>query len=256
LQTERPGELTVTTVSRVERGQALDLHVFYVGQLALSPAGDRAPPVLADALDEVDAILGQAGIFVGRVHQVAVRGELPMRGTYFPMGDGSMGFTVLQIRYGTHVELPGLFRLSAGAPGGGVNLFLLDDIEPRMLDAEPFAEAGGIPGPPAMHGTGGSGIAFAASMMVDDPAAFGRTLAHELAHYLGLFHTSEQDGRVLDELDDTEACRLEQDLDRDGLQPADCTEHGLDNLMFWAKTTSTVLTEQQRERLAQSPILR
>lgn len=260
LQTEQPGELTVTTValaSDAERGQALDLHVFYVGPLPFSPSGDRGPPVLAAALDEVDAILGQAGIFIGSVHQVAVQGELPMRGTYFAQDGGPwMGFTMLHIRYGALVELPGLFRLSAGAPGGGVSLFLLDDIDAVVPGAESYAEAGGIPGPPSMHGTGGSGIAFAASMMVDDPQAFGRTLAHELAHYLGLFHTSEQDGRVLEGLDDTPACRLEQDADGDGLDVADCAEHGASNLMFWAKSTATELTAEQRAVLADSPILR
>jgi len=259
LQTEQPGQLTVTTVAlpnAAERGRKLDLHVFYVGALALSPSGDRGPPVLAEALDEVDAIFEQAGISIGAVHQIAVKGELPMRGTYFERGDPSMGFTMLHIRYGTHVELPGLFRLSAGAPGGGVDLFLLDDIDPLMLDAEPEAEAGGIPGPPSMHGTGGSGIALATRMMLDDPQAFGRTLAHELAHYLGLFHTSEQDGRVLENLDDTPECRLEQDADRDGLDVADCAEHGASNLMFWAKTTATELTPEQRAVLADSPILR
>jgi hypothetical protein len=259
LEAEQPGQLTVTTVALpndAERGHALDLHVYYVGALALSPSGARGPPVLAAALDEVDAILGQAGIAIGSVHQVAIQGELPMRGTYFERGDQSMGFTMLHIRYGTHVELPGLFRLSAGAPGGGVDLFLLDDIDPLMLDAEPYAEAGGIPGPPSMHGTAGSGIAFSASMMVDDPRAFGRTLAHELAHYLGLFHTSEQDGRVLEALDDTPECRLAQDSDGDGLDVADCAEHGADNLMFWAKTTASELTPEQRAVLADSPILR
>jgi hypothetical protein len=179
-----------------------------------------------------------------------------MRGTYFPMGDQSMGFTVLQIRYGTHVELPGLFRLSAGAPFGGVSLFLLADIEPKSQGAEPYAEAGGIPGAPGMNGTAGSGIALSANMMFDDPEGFGRTLAHELAHYLGLFHTSEQDGRVLDDLDDTAECRLDRDDGGDGLDVADCQDHGADNLMFWATGSGTALSPQQRARIAESPILR
>ena len=256
LEAEREGELTVTTISREGTGQALDLHVFYVGELPIAPSGERGAPALADALDEVDAILGQAGIFIGRVQQVAVRGELPMRGTYFPMGDESMGFTVLQIRYGTHVELPGLFRLSAGAPFGGVSLFLLDKIDPRVQGGEPYAEAGGVPGPPGMLGSAGSGIAFAARMMLGDPTAFGRTLAHEIAHYLGLFHTSEQDGRVLDNLDDTPECRADLDAASDGLDRDDCQANGADNLMVWATATGTLLTEQQRALLAESPLLR
>ena len=85
-----------------------------------------------------------------------------------------------------------------------------------------------------MHGTGGSGIAIATDMMAGDPARMGRTLAHELAHFLGLFHTSEADGRVYDALEDTPECRLEDDGDGDGLDPADCESLGADNLMFWS----------------------
>jgi len=256
LTTEHAGDLELTTIVRAQQGQRLDLNVFYVGALALEPAGARGPPPLADALDVVDEILGQAGIFLGEVRQIAVRGALPMRGTYFPEGDMAQGFTLLHVRYGAHVELPGLFRLSAGAGNGAVNLFLLSDIDPPMLAAEPQADSGGIPGPPGMQGTAGSGIAIASDMMVGDPQAFGRTLAHEIAHYLGLFHTSEADGRVLDNLADTPACLPDQDALGDGLDRLDCVDHGADNLMFWAKATGTTLTPLQREVLAGSPLLR
>ena len=106
-----------------------------------------------------------------------------------------------------------------------------------------------------MHGTPGSGIAIASDMMIADPQGFGRTLAHELAHYLGLFHTSEADGSVIENLSDTPECRLAQDTDGDGLDRADCEGRGADNLMFWAKVPGTALTEQQRAVLRANPIL-
>jgi hypothetical protein len=254
LNAEQAGDLRITRASG-PGGQQLDLNLFYVGALGFSPTGDRGPPALADALDVVDEILSQADIYVGDVRQIAVRGALPMRGTYFDRGDAAQGFALLHVRFGSYVELPGLFQLSAGAANSAINLFLLDDIEPLMADREPEAEAGGIPGPPAMHGTSGSGIAVATAMMVADPKSFGRTLAHEIGHYLGLFHVSEADGSVLDNLDDTAECRSAQDSERNGLDRADCEGHGADNLMFWAKTSGTVLSERQRAVLRANPIL-
>jgi hypothetical protein len=255
VRSEQRGDLRITRVSG-EGGRQLDLNVFYVGALQLQPEGDRGPETLARALDGVDEILGQADIFVGDVRQIDVSGELPMRGTYFPEdGDMAQGFTMLKVRFGAYVELPGLFQLSAGAGNRAINLFLLSDIEPLMAGREPEAQAGGIPGPPAMHGTAGSGIAIATDMMVQSPVAFGRTLAHEIAHYLGLFHTSEADGSVLDNLADTPECRLAQDRDGNGLDRDDCAGHGAENLMFWAKATGTVLTEEQRAVLRSSPVL-
>jgi hypothetical protein len=255
LRSERAGDLRVTRISG-DGGLQLDLNVFYVGALELRPEGDRGPELLAQALDRVDEILGQADIVIGEVRQIAVRGALPMRGTYFRNGDGAQGFTMLKVRYGSYVELPGLFQLSAGAGNRAINLFLLSDIAPLVAGSEPEAEAGGIPGPPAMHGTAGSGIAVAVDMMAGNPGAFGRTLAHEIAHYLGLFHVSEADGTVLDNLDDTPECRGEQDHGGNGLDAQDCAEHGANNLMFWAKAPGITLSEQQRAVLRSNPILR
>lgn len=249
LDAEQAGELRVTRASGPgPGGQQLDLNVFYVGALGLEPTGDRGPTPLADALDVVDEIFAQADIYIGDVRQIAVHGALPMRGTYFDNGDSARGFALLHVRFGTYVELPGLFKLSAGAGNSAINLFLLDDIDPLMSDSEPEAEAGGIPGPPAIHGTGGSGIAVATAMMVGDAQSFGRTLAHEIAHYLGLFHTSESDGSVLDDLEDTPECRPDPDRN-------DCKGRGDDNLMYWAKTSGTVLSEQQRAVLRANPLL-
>ncbi len=257
LGAEAEGDLRVTRVTGPGGGQRLDLNVFYVGARDFAPQGDRGPPLLAEALEVVDEILGQADIFIGEVRQIEVTGALPMVGTAHPEGDATQGFAVMRVRFGVYVELPGLFRLSAGAGNSAINLFFLSDIEPRGgSDGEPEAEAGGIPGPLGMHGTGSSGIAIATDMMAGAPRALGRTLAHEIAHYLGLFHTSEADGSVFDPLSDTPECRDDRDQHGDGLDVVDCQGAGAENLMFWAKTSGTVLTEQQRDVLRRAVILR
>jgi hypothetical protein len=255
VQAARRADLRMTRLTRSGSGQRLDLNVFYVGGLDWTPEGDRGPPLLAAALDTVDEILSQADIFVGDVRQIAVPGELPARGTAFPEGDAAQGFAVLKVRFGVNIELPGLFRLSAGAANSAINLFFAKDIQPRSSDGEPEAEAGGIPGPLGMQGTAGSGIAIATDMMAGNPQMLGRTLAHEIAHYLGLFHTSESDGSVLDSLADTPECRKDKDTAHDGLNVQDCAGAGADNLMFWAKTSGTVLTPQQQAVLRAALIL-
>jgi hypothetical protein len=253
------GELRFTRIASpldvAEGARRLDLNLFYVGARDLTPEGDRGPPLIAEALDLVDEILGQAQIFIGDVRQIEVTGDLPQRGVAFPMGDAAQGFAVLQVRFGVYVELPSLFRLSAGASNAALDLFFVADIEPRTGDGEPQAEAGGIPGPLGLHGTGSSGIAIATDMMTGDPERLGRTLAHELGHFLGLFHTSEADGSVYDGLQDTPECRVDRDLNGDGLEPSECADAGADNLMFWATTSGTVLTGDQRALLRSAVIL-
>lgn len=256
---EQPGSVAVTRVRQQpgSSGQRLDLNVFYVGALDWEPTGARGPELLEEALEVVDAIFAPADIYVGEVRQFDVPGELRQRGLVFDSGqDPGAGLQVLARRFGVWAELPGLFRLSLGAPGPAVNLFFVQDIA-GMGSGEVRALAGGTPGPMGMHGTGASGIAIATDMMLGEPQQLGRTLAHELGHYLGLFHTSERNGEVLDPFDDTPSCTLEDDRDGDDLLSAtECVGKGDDNLMFWANTNSSHLSPQQIKVLQQAAILR
>lgn len=255
VESEREGELGLTRLRRSSAGQRLDLNVFYAGARDLAPEGSRGPPLLAEALEEVDRIFAQADVFIGEVRQIAIPGGLLARGLAFPAGDAAAGFAVLRIRFGVYAELPYLFKLSAGANNSAIDLFFVGDIAPRGGDGEPQAEAGGIPGPLGMHGTGSSGIAIATDMMRGDGLQLGRTLAHEIGHYLGLFHTSEADGSVLDALADTPECRSDRDRARNGLDRDDCNDAGADNLMFWSVTQESVLTAQQGAVLRSAVVL-
>ncbi len=64
----------------------------------------------------------------------------------------------------------------------------------------------------------------------------GVTLGHELGHFLGLAHTSEDDGTTHDALEDTPECTLDYDADGDQqVAEEECQSGGGgDNIMFWS----------------------
>lgn len=258
VESTQPGAVRITALARETHGLQLDLNLYYVGAADLSPEGTRGPPVLQAALEEVDRIFAQADIFIGEVRQVHVPGLLPARGSDAGQGQVSAGFARLIRQYQVLPELPELLRLSAGAANSALDVFFVADID-SITGAELGGIAAGTPVAFGMHGTPGSGIAIASDMFVTQgrSAALGRTLAHELGHALGLFHTTEVDGLVFDPLPDTKACPLDRDADRDGaLNASECAGFAGDNLMFPTSDAGDLLTPEQCEVLRSALLLR
>lgn len=237
LVAETRGGLRLTQLSGTSNGTRLDLNIFYVGGLDPAPTQARGPPLLEEALSVFESIYSQAEIEIGAVEQIEVVGGLRDR------------FETIEPRFGILEELPHLFALSAGASGPAINLFFVREIY------QTIAISGGTPGPLGMHGTGASGIAFSGDAL-DDAELLGKVIAHEVGHYLGLFHTSEQTGFVLDPFADTPECRLDRDSDGDGLlSQEDCLDFGADNLMFWAVGGGTKITPEQKAILRSALVL-
>lgn|GEM_PF-2627790 len=109
-------------------------------------------------------------------------------------------------------EVGGLLRLSASISGQSANVFFVHDIdESGVLGLSP-----GIPGPQGIHGTSASGVIVNYDSMWDAHST-AMVVAHELGHYLGLFHSAEQ---------------------RADPYPGDCipdtSETDTHNLMYWS----------------------
>lgn len=257
VEAKHGGDLRVTQLSREGSAQRLDLNLYYVGARELSAEAERGGAALQAALEEVDRIFARADIFIGDVRQVEVRGALLDRGTPLPAAEVSQGFRRLRSQYQVLPQLPKLLELSAGAGNVALDVFFVADIE--AIGGDVGGIAGGTPVPLGMHGTAGSGLVIASDMYVAarDAVKFGRTLAHEIAHALGLFHTTEVDGSVFDPLPDTPVCAKQRDANRDGLLDAsECRDFGADNLMFpTSDATGSTLSDDQVAVLQRALIL-
>lgn len=238
----------VTVASRGPGRRMLDLNVFYVGGGEGEAPGGYRPGErrVARMLHRLDERFQAIGLALGQVREYDVVGALREELAVLEVPRRTVGEREVE---GRPLRLDELFRLSAGAETPGINVFLVRDMSSYL------GISGGIPGVLGVHGTARSGVALAADVLGDLSGA-ELVLMHELAHYMGLFHTTESSGLVLDPLGDTPACALTQDEDHDRvLTPDECLEYGGDNLMFWSGG-GDVLSPQQIQVLASSAVLR
>ncbi|MCC6748173.1 MAG: hypothetical protein IT371_10970 [Deltaproteobacteria bacterium] len=91
-------------------------------------------------------------------------------------------------------ELQSLFASSRALALPSLNIFFVREIKSTTLGGMVLGISGGIPGPPGIHGTASSGIAMSmqtACLEKNSSYNPAHTLAHEIGHYLGLFHNQE-----------------------------------------------------------------
>jgi len=198
-------------------GTTIDLNVWLVGVEGVDAASAPSSPEFRELFDTFDEIYAQAGVQIGERRFIDASEEVSARYSIIrsqaevealvqttvlpsPERDGALSLNVFFVR-----------GFSFGGGSGAIGISM------------------GLPGAAGLHGSRSSGVAFTTEFMGeaipgegDGDAYTGVVMAHEVGHYLGLFHTSEQFGAGFDPLGDTPECRRNF--------PAGCPD--LDNLMF------------------------
>lgn len=231
------------TSSRLLNGR-LNINFWFAG-LSVNASNAGADPGMQAALTELRNIYATAGIIVDQI-------------AYFDVPAAqAANFAVIDTIDGKDSELRKLFELSGGAPNTWLNFFMVREIKGGGFGFTILGIAGGIPGIPFVQGTNASGVAVTAMDLSANPSSVARTMAHEGGHWLGLWHTTEQNGQLHDPLSDTPECAPTLDTNADKiLSSTECKGNGAENLMFWqAGPTASTLSGNQGFVLLRNPVV-
>jgi hypothetical protein len=183
--------------SDLPKAGELNLNLHFTGADGLTAATAQKDARLLKALDVFIQIYAQAGISVGSISY----------------RDLDPAFQVVDSFSGPNNDFEVLAKLTADNPPG-VNLIFVRELVDSSTPLSGFGTilgiSGGIPGPMGEQGTPRSTVLIATSTPPGLPGAskdhLGPTIAHEAAHFLGLFHSSEMgfgQQQVHDHLADT-----------------------------------------------------
>ncbi len=164
-------------VRRGAAGGTLRLRIHIAPGLGFSAANAASISRLSQSIARVNAIYAGAGI------NVTVAG-------YENISSGA--YSIIDSIRGNDSEMGQMFRTSAPTDDNVINVFLVRAIQAG--GGGTLGVAGGIPGPAGTHGTSQSGVvvSFDTSIVGGNGTFAGQIMAHELGHYLGLFHGTEQ----------------------------------------------------------------
>jgi hypothetical protein len=222
------------TSRRESVGRTLDLNFVVASGTRISESD------LGEVFDETAAFLADVGVTVGDGWLY----EAEVASPYVEL-------------YGADIEA--LRTFLPDSDPNALNVFVVQD----FLEAGYYGIAGGVPGPLTL-GTVNSGVVVSVDthLLGDgrtlDTREMGSTVAHELGHQIGLFHTTEADGSDHDPLSDTPQCPPSRDRDRDGYLGGDeCADLDGRYVMFW--TGGSVLPDrwsaQQKDVFGRSAVL-
>ncbi len=227
---------------KVSSNAEIDLHFVFVGASGVDASTAGEDDTFQGVVAKVDQYWGGVDLRVGNV-------------TYEDFSGNTSKYSVIDYDSNEPGELYETVELD---PGRKLTVFVVDSIE-SSDGSEILGIAAGPPGAATLGGNSKAGMIVGTADYASDPDYTAQVIAHEGAHFLGLFHTTEKDGSQSDPLSDTAACPASNDANSDGvMSPTECAGKGADNLMFWAPQagSSTALTSDQSWVLRRNPAVK
>lgn len=203
----------------------LDLSLWFTGASDLTATNAPDDAALQAALGVMRSAYAAQGVDVGDVR-------------YVDLDDASLRTVVLTPDTCEGGDLDTLLTKSGDGEANTVNLFFVERFQCVIGGAFDLGQmiggiSGGIPGIPYAQGTTHSGVAASTVFLADNPDTFAVVVAHETAHFLGLYHTQENNvfggDPIYDNISDT----------------PDDAEGARTNLMYFSAESSTSLSDGQ-----------
>jgi hypothetical protein len=220
-----PVDVSCTQVTRtagVSGTGTVNLNLVFVGVDGIDAGNASGNTALQSALDRMESIWAEGGIAIGEVNYEDFDGDVEK-------------FTVID---DDSSEAGQLYETVSRS--NGITIFFVQEIS-SSSGSTIVGQAAGPPGAATLEGTSKSGMIVSAVDLADDASYVGLAMAHEGAHFLGLFHTTEKDGDRHDPIGDTEQ-----------------GSSSSSNLMWWAPEagSSANLTSDQSWVLRRNPVVR
>jgi hypothetical protein len=174
--------------------------------------------------------------------------------SYVDFDGDAAKYSVVDIVGDDYSEFNDLLRTAAPESLRTITFFLVQEVSSD--GATILGLSAGPPGAATLANTSKSGVIVTTADLAGKPEDVGKIMAHEGAHFLGLFHTTEKDGARSDPLGDTPECPISNDADGNGVvNSSECTGKGSDNLMWWTLSTgSGTLSDDQSFVLRSNPV--
>jgi len=198
------------------------LNLWFTGAEKINAANAKEHPRIVQAIAKVNEIYAGSTIQIGNVTYNDLPEETPES---------------VETTLEKDSDLSKLFmEVSPDAPPGINVMFVSTIVKTELKDGATgivLGIAGGIPGPPfTHHGSPHSGVAVSLTDTKGKNDRLGSTLAHEIGHYLGLYHTTENNkGKPPEQ-------KIHDPI-------ADTPEDDKTNLMWWAAEGGVALTKGQ-----------